>query len=295
MPPFYPPIAPSQRRREGRRVEAQSWPQPHPEWMAMANLGVVPQFTTYIPPPPFYPRHFEAIPGHPVGNVSPTFDAAAKDLRTVASSPIIRADEPKHRVDLDQPGRSGSGSVESALRELHHQLSAAHSTFDSYHNEWKADKAKIKYAEKETLENLWQDMLQAKTKDADEEVRFHGVGDKITRCMQQARDAANNVCFLDIPGDGYLVDRRKRIVTRVGLSCDAIVDLARKAAQDPAACDMLLKEIHEAIRVVDPNNEDLYGRAGSQASQASQAKATDDSSSRDNQQRNSNDADTWNN
>ncbi len=106
----------------------------------------------------------EAIPGHPVGNVSPTFDAAAKDLRTVASSPIIRADEPKHRVDLDQPGRSGSGSVESALRELHHQLSAAHSTFDSYHNEWKADKAKIKYAEKETLENLWQDMLQAKTK-----------------------------------------------------------------------------------------------------------------------------------
>ncbi len=170
----------------------------------MNNWSLVPPFTTYVPPP-FYPRHPDAMHAHPVGDLPlPAFDVAARSPRA-ASSPSDGDGEAKHKGCRDGAGRpTATSSVESALRELHHQLAATHSIFIAYYSEWQNDKAKISYAEKETLENLWQDMLQAKAKsNADEAKMFHAAGEKITRCMQQARVAADNSCFLDVPGDSY--------------------------------------------------------------------------------------------
>ncbi len=79
-------------------------------------------------------------------------------------------------------------------------------------------------------------------------MRFHGVGDKITR-LHAAGSRRSKQRVLPRHSGRWIPCRPTEAHCHPGwLSCDAIVDLARKAAQDPAACDMLLKEIHEAIR-----------------------------------------------
>ncbi len=244
MPLFQPPLGPSQRRREARRVETEPWPPTHHDWMNTTNWSLVPPFATYVPAP-FYPRHLEAVrSGPPVMDVGPppALDVAAGS-REPTGFPLRGSgvDESKYSSGEQSAAMptvplSASSTVESAFRELHHQLAMAFTTFEGYFSRWNEDKAKIPYAERETLESLWQNMLQDRMRGkVDDEKRFHGAGDKILRCVQQARAAADSLSFMDMPADIYLVDRRKRIVTRVELSCEAIAELTRKAAHDPVA------------------------------------------------------------
>ena len=156
--------------------------------------------------------------------------------------------------------RLGCGSAESALRELHNQLSIARAIFNGLHATWDQETANIRYAKRESLRRLWQDRVQKKTEDAAERKRMREIGDKISRCIQQARNAVESDNFLDIPAGPYIADRRKRVVRKIGVSCDAIVELADKALLDPVACQMLLKELEEVMAAVDPTMEELYGR-----------------------------------
>jgi len=249
--PFSPPPPGSQRRRHTRRNEADAWVPSPSEWFRIPPL--VPYFSAS-----FHPRVFEECHrrSSQVNAASP--DDGLSPGHRPQGFPVEMAGHSGHEGARDP--RLGCGSAEPALRELYHQLSSAHALFDGFHQAWKKEKAKFPYAKKESLRSLWQDRIQDKMKGSSEGKWVRGLGDRISKCIQQARDAVEMANFLDFPPGPYIAHRRKRVVQKVGLSCDAIVDLADQALLDPAACEVLLKELEEAIAAVDPTKEDLYGK-----------------------------------
>jgi len=259
---YRPSGSSSRRRQDGRRGEADASSHPQPDWSGIANLnlgGVVPQLVPVFPAP-FASRHFEPLRPHSPLELGQLFDTPARSPR-VGPSRLASIDGGPSLDIVREPLNLEAhvSPAESSLRELHHQLSTARSVLTSYHDQWKATRKDVTWAGKKTLEKFWPEMLQAKLKDSTECDRFYSLRDNIAKCARDARRSSERGCFLDTPRNEHLAGRRKRIVRKACISCDAVVDLFDEATLDLAACEVLLREIDDAVKTVDPANKDLYG------------------------------------
>ncbi len=224
----------------------------HPDLEYGNMFGQVPPPSTLGTPPPPYSVE-SPIPttaGHPH-----------------TSYPVPR--RPGPGIDAVQPstrrghgdgtrGRKKSGQSILGLesRKLHYQFIMTHAFFTSNSNRWKNDKKAIPYAKRNALKVLWQDLLQSDFQKEEGDTDCAGMRLKIGQCMHDVIKVANSSNF---SGNDYVADRRRRIIKKLRVSCDAIDDLIGKALRDPRAVRTLLRELDEAAKMVDPQeNNELY-------------------------------------
>lgn len=230
-----PPRHPLARRREFEQWAPPGW----------ANMAVAPGWAPVFPAPVF-----EELRPHP--SLTPdlsSLDTASKkgfsSVLTVDSSDSSKGSS-KHR---HKSKRGATGTLESALRELNHQLATARALVSSCLAQWRADTKGLGFLGDAARRAVWQDLVLARCADADDN-QPREIGRRITTCMQQAHAAMETRAFLTEAADDYQHRRRQRVVQKLGLDCEDIVATMEKALREPESCEQLLQDIGQAVQLV---------------------------------------------
>lgn len=162
------------------------------------------------------------------------------------------------------PAACPSTFVEEALRHLHHELEQAETFFRDCQKSWQTTTGTFRsncegLLKDETLNAMWDAQVQVKAKDARFGIRFHT---QIEKCLRESTAAIEFGNFIIRPTDTLKEQRRRRMVERINTACAAIMGLAEAALTDQKSCTMLLKEIGEVKKDMDPSrgkNKELYG------------------------------------
>ncbi|KUI70683.1 hypothetical protein VM1G_06127 [Cytospora mali] len=230
-------------------------------------------YRNYFFPGPAFPVQIYPMSGNPRYPFSPTFGTATMNDLASHVFPGFTGENITEEVGKsDLQGRRGSSKVselsspshtlvktrdavvslpplqvDEALQGLSRQLSKAMAFCErclDKHNQIVRDINS--HAKKDARNSLWKGLLESRfdASDSDKDL-FHNLPGRIEYCTQQIREAAS----ADPSARSTSHDKRREFerlvlkVKQIGVMCDKIVGLSKKALSDRQACEAMVDEM----------------------------------------------------
>jgi hypothetical protein len=144
-------------------------------------------------------------------------------------------------------------SIDIALRNLRHELSASLKIFQPLVQSFEADIEPLRdWAEDLTLDTVWKNRVKKFFREKRDRRRYEGMAARISHSRTAVKDAIKNAKVLkETWEDKHSLERQILTAKKAIVFCDGIVGLAERAASERLACKQLVVELEEAKSLLD--------------------------------------------